>query len=122
MILAKNFNKVFLVTSRPRLAGNVNHCSAIGVFRRLYSADIDIRPAQETIGFSSNELNLKNPFSQVETKISEVDLVVYSTPRISTDDLASEISGINWHRIGDCRSPRNLLAAIQGGHALALDL
>ena len=121
-LLAKNFNKVFLVTSRPRLAGNVNHCSAIGVFRRLYSADIDIRPAQETIGFSSNELILKNPFSQVETKISEVDLVVYSTPRISTDDLAPEISGINWHRIGDSRSPRNLLAAIQGGHALALDL
>ena len=121
-LLAKNFNKVFLVTSRPRLAGNVNHCSAIGVFRRLYSADIDIRPAQETIGFSSNELILKNPFSQVETKISEVDLVVYSTPRISTDDLAPEILGINLHRIGDSRSPRNLLAAIQGGHALALDL
>ena len=69
-----------------------------------------------------NELILKNPFSQVETKISEVELVVYSTPRISTDDLAPDISGINWHRIGDCRSPRNLLAAIQGGHALALDL
>jgi thioredoxin reductase len=121
-LLAKNFNKVVLVTSRPRLAGNVNHCSAIGVFRRLYSADIDIRPAQETIGFSSSELVLKNPFSQVETTISEVDLVVYSTPRISTDDLAPEISAINLHRIGDCRSPRNLLTAIQGGHALALDL
>jgi hypothetical protein len=65
---------------------------------------------------------LKNPFSQVETQISGVDLIVYSTPRISIDDLASEIKPINTHRIGDCRSPRNLLAAIQGGHALALDL
>ena len=121
-LLAKNFNKVLLVTSRPRLAGNVNHCSAIGVFRRLYLADIDIRHAEETIGFSSNELMLKNPFSQAETQISGVDLIVYSTPRISIDDLASEIKTINTHRIGDCRSPRNLLAAIQGGHALALDL
>ena len=121
-LLAKNFNKVLLVTSRPRLAGNVNHCSAIGVFRRLYLADIDIRHAEETIGFSSNELMLKNPFSQAETQISGVDLIVYSTPRISIDDLASEIKPINTHRIGDCRSPRNLLAAIQGGHALALDL
>ena len=121
-LLAKNFNKVVLVTSRPRLAGNVNHCSAIGVFRRLYLAGIDIRHAQETTGFSSNELMLKNPFSQAETQISGVDLIVYSTPRISIDDLASEIKPINTHRIGDCRSPRNLLAAIQGGHALALDL
>ena len=121
-LLAEKYKKVILLTSRPRLAGNVNHCSAIGVFKRLYSANIDIRPAQETIKFSSDVLTVRNPFSKNISKINGVDLIVYSTPRISVDGISSKLPLIDTHFIGDCRSPRNLLAAIQGGHALALEL
>lgn len=121
-LLAENFSKVIIITSRSRLAGNVNHCSAIGVFRRLYSAGIDIRPAHEVTGFSDGNLSLKNPFSQKISQIKEVNLVVYSTPRISTSLPGLENLEIQVHMIGDCRSPRNLFSAIQGGYALGEEL
>jgi pyruvate/2-oxoglutarate dehydrogenase complex dihydrolipoamide dehydrogenase (E3) component len=121
-LLAENFSKVIIITSRSRLAGNVNHCSAIGVFRRLYSAGIDIRPAHEVTGFSAGNLSLKNPFSQEVSQIKGVNLVIYSTPRISTGLPGLENLEIQVHMIGDCRSPRNLFSAIQGGYALGEEL
>jgi dimethylglycine catabolism A len=117
-LLAERFDRVVLVTSRPRIAGAVNHCSAIGVYRRLYGAGVDIRPSLETRAFEDRRLILANVFSGGEVVLEDVDLVVYATPRLARDALAGSLDGITAHLIGDCRSPRNLLAAIQGGHAL----
>ena len=117
-LLAERFKRVILITSRPRIAGGVNHCSAIGVFRRLYSAGVEIRPAREALGFGAGSLRLRNPFSGTEQTIESVDLVVYATSRVARDAVAAGLEGFPVHLIGDCRSPRNLLAAIQGGHAV----
>ena len=118
-LMAQNFKSVILVTSRPRVAASVNHCSAIGVFRRLYGANIQIRPAQQVLSFVDKVVTLKNPYNAVESKISDIDLLVYSTPRISNDQLADELDDPLIEKIGDCRSPRNLMTAIQNGHAIA---
>ena len=64
-------------------------------------------------------MTLRNPYNAVESKISDVDLLVYSTPRISNDQLADELDDPLIEKIGDCRSPRNLMTAIQNGHAIA---
>lgn len=121
-LLAERFNRVILVTSRPRIAGAVNHCSAIGVYRRLYGAGVEIRLSLETRAFEDRRLTLANVFSGGEAAVEDVDLVVYATPRLAQDDLVSSLDGIATHLIGDCRSPRNLLAAIQGGHTLGESL
>ncbi|MEC9099838.1 MAG: FAD-dependent oxidoreductase, partial [Pseudomonadota bacterium] len=118
-LMAQNFKSVILVTSRPRVAASVNHCSAIGVFRRLYGANIQIQPAQQVLSFVDKVVTLKNPYNAVESKISDVDLLVYSTPRISNDQLADELDDPLIEKVGDCRSPRNLMTAIQNGHAIA---
>ena len=118
-LMAQNFKSVILVTSRPRVAASVNHCSAIGVFRRLYGANIQIQPAQQVLSFVDKVVTLRNPYNAVESKISDIDLLVYSTPRISNDQLADELDDPLIEKIGDCRSPRNLMTAIQNGHAIA---
>jgi dimethylglycine catabolism A len=117
-LLAERYDRVVLVTSRPRIAAAVNHCSAIGVYRRLYGARVEIRPSLEVRSFDKGCLCLSNVFSGADETVEDVDLVVYATPRVARDDLAGNLDGIAVHLIGDCRSPRNLLAAIQGGHAL----
>ena len=121
-LLAARFRELVLITSRPFIAGGVNHCSAIGIYRRLYQAGVDIRTAREVTGFSDGTLRLKNPYSGQASVIDGVDLVVYATPRVVRDELFAELSGLPVHHVGDCRSPRNLLAAIQGGHLAALSL
>ena len=60
-----------------------------------------------------------NPYNAIEDKILDVDLLVYSTPRISNDELVDELDDTLVKKIGDCRSPRNLMTAIQNGHAIA---
>jgi 2,4-dienoyl-CoA reductase-like NADH-dependent reductase (Old Yellow Enzyme family) len=117
-LLAQRFERVILISSRPRIAGAVNHCSAIGVYRRLYDAGVEIRPSLETRSFIDRQLTIANVFSGREEVLDDVDLVVYVTPRLARDALAASLDGTVTHLIGDCRSPRNLLAAIQGGHAL----
>ncbi|MDE0811034.1 MAG: FAD-dependent oxidoreductase [Alphaproteobacteria bacterium] len=117
-LLADRFDHLILMTPRPRIAGAVNHCSATGVYRRLYCAGVEIRPSLETRSFNDKRLTAINVFSGAEERIEDVDLVIYATPRLARSELAGKLDGITVHLIGDCRSPRNLLAAIQGGHAL----
>ena len=121
-LLAERFSEVILVTPRPGIAAAVNHCSAIGIYRRLYGADIAIRSAREAVAFSDGVLRLRNPYGGRPEVIEDVDLVVYATPRVARDDLAASLDGIDVRRVGDCHSPRDLHAAIQGGHAAAASL
>jgi 2,4-dienoyl-CoA reductase-like NADH-dependent reductase (Old Yellow Enzyme family)/thioredoxin reductase len=116
--LALQFHKVIVITSRPHIARGVNYCSAIGVYRRLYNAGVEVRPARETAGLADGALRLVNPYSAQEETIEGVDLLVYATPRIAQDTLACRFGELELHLIGDCRSPRNLFAAIQGGYAV----
>ena len=116
--LAQQFRKVIVITSRPHIARGVNHCSAIGVYRRLYNAGVEVRPACETVGLADGALRLVNPYSAQEETIEGVDLLVYATPRIAQDTLACGFGDLELHLIGDCRSPRNLFAAIHGGYAV----
>ena len=118
-LLAERFREVILVTSRPQIAGGVNHCSAIGIYRRLYRAGVDIRTAQEIDGFENGCLRLRNAYSGNEMHIDNIDLLVFATPRVARDELVQPRDGLQLHLVGDCRSPRNLMAAIQGGHAVA---
>ncbi|MDP6342418.1 MAG: FAD-dependent oxidoreductase [Alphaproteobacteria bacterium] len=116
--LAIMFKRVVLITPRPQILQRVNHCSAIGAYRRLYGAGVEIVPAHEPILLAGRRLVCRNTYVDRETAFEGVDLLVYATPRSAVDDLAGELDNIELHRVGDCQSPRDLLAAIHGGHSV----
>ncbi len=114
----------FCSTPRTQIARNVNYCSAIGVYRRLYEANVEIVLAAEPVKLSSNVLTWRNVFTGRLGEIDDVALFVWSTPRLADDALAValEQTGIETRRIGDCMAPRNLFCAIHEGEAAAIAL
>lgn len=122
--LAEKYTNVVLLTPRTHIAQNVNYCSAIGVFRRLYGADIDIIVAAEPVGLAESTLTWRNVFTGRQLQIRDVDLFLWSTPRIADDLLYNRLKSEGLHvlLVGDCMSPRNVLSATHEGHATALSL
>lgn len=47
------------------------------------------------------------------------DLVVHATPRLAETSLQGQVGDVPVHLAGDCMAPRNLMAAIDAGEALA---
>ncbi len=120
--LAAEFDELILMTPRAGFAEGVNYCSAIGVFRRLYQANVQMTPAAHPTRFENGTLSWRNPYSNQEAVTSAVDLFVYATPRSPTLGLAEQLADMNLIRIGDCQSPRPLMGAIHAGQAAALQL
>lgn len=121
--LAARFDRLVLVTPRPQIAQNVNYCSAIGVHRRLHAAGVEIVPSHDLVDYRGRVATCRNVFAGVDRRVENVDAIVYATPRRATDDLAAALEGkVALHLVGDCLSPRNLMAAIHGGHLVALGL
>jgi hypothetical protein len=122
--LAAKYRRLALLTPRTQLARNVNYCSAIGVHRRLYQAGVEIEFAAEPVSLKGGVLTWRNVFTGRTREVPQVDLFVWSTPRIADDSLAAPLqqAGIQMHLIGDCMSPRNLLCAIHEGEAAAMAL
>ena len=122
--LAQRYSRVFLLTPRTQIARNVNYCSAIGVYRRLYEAKVEIILAAEPVRLKNSVLTWRNTFTGELSEIDDIALFVWSTPRLADDILAAafEQSGIETRRIGDCMAPRNLFCAIHEGEAAAIAL
>ena len=122
--LAKRYEKLVLLTPRTQLARNVNYCSAIGVYRRLYEADAEIVLAAEPSTLRNGVLTWRNVFTGRSHDIENVDLFLWSTPRVADDSLAQPLAqaGVDTRLVGDCMAPRNLLCAIHEGEAAAMAL
>lgn len=118
--LALNFADVQLLTPRPHFAQEVNYCSAIGVFRRLYNNGVTLIPAAWPVRAADRTVTWRNAYTASETNISNVDLFIYATPRSPRLNLLSELSDVDVVRVGDCQSPRPLMHAIHAGQAAAL--
>lgn len=116
--LAQMFKRVVLVTPRPQIAQRVNYCSAIGIYRRLFGAGVEIEPAYELVQLNGRRLICRNTYVEREKAYDDVDLLVYATPRSAVDELAHDLADLEMHLVGDCQSPRDLMAAIHGGHAI----
>ena len=116
-LMAKKFEKIILVTPRTQIAQNVNYCSAIGVHRRLHQNKVEIFTSLDLIEFDGNTAKCRNVFTGEDRDFSDLDALVYATPRQASDSLAKELKdAVELHLVGDCQSPRNLMAAIHGGH------
>jgi 2,4-dienoyl-CoA reductase-like NADH-dependent reductase (Old Yellow Enzyme family) len=122
--LAQRYGRLFLLTPRTQIARNVNYCSAIGVHRRLHEANAEIVLGAEPVKLGGNVLTWRNVFTGRRREIDDVELFVWSTPRVADDALAValEQTGVETRRIGDCMAPRNLFCAIHEGEAAAIAL
>ena len=121
-LLARQFDKLILITPRPGIGQNVNYCSAIGVYRRLHRAGVDILPSHDLIDYRRGAVVCSNVFTEQEKTLGGIGEVVFVTPRLADDALAGAFGDIPVHRIGDCLSPRNIMAAIHGGHIIGTAL
>ncbi|MDE0728257.1 MAG: hypothetical protein OSB82_17555, partial [Alphaproteobacteria bacterium] len=121
-LMARQFENLVLVTPRPGIGQNVNYCSAIGVHRRLHQAGVEILPSHELIDFRDARVTLRNVFIGAHKTLEKIDQVVFATPRLANDALVDKFGDIPVHAIGDCHSPRNLMAAIHGGHIVGAAL
>ncbi|MBT5193639.1 MAG: FAD-dependent oxidoreductase, partial [Rhodospirillaceae bacterium] len=121
-MLADRFERLILITPRPGIAQNVNYCSAIGVHRRLHGAGVEILPSHDLIDYRGGDVICRNVFTDENKTLNAIDEVVFATPRLANDALADAFGAIPVHSIGDCLSPRNLMAAIHGGHIVGAAL
>jgi hypothetical protein len=119
--LAAHCEKLVLLTPRTQIARNVNYCSAIGIYRRLYQAGAEIIVAAEPVSLQKGVLRWRNVFTGLVRDIANVGLFLWSTPRTANDALAQPLrrAGVDTWLVGDCASPRNLLCAIHEGEAAA---
>jgi dimethylglycine catabolism A len=122
--LAARYQRFVLLTPRTQITRNVNYCSAIGVYRRLYEANAEIILAAEPVELRNGALTWRNVFTGRTQEIANVELFLWSTPRVADDALAEPLrqSGVETRLVGDCMAPRNLLCAIHEGEAAAMAL
>jgi dimethylglycine catabolism A len=74
--LAQRYSRLFILTPGTQIARNVNYCSAIGVYRRLYEANVEILLAAEPVKLSNNVLTWRNVFTDRLREIGGVALFV----------------------------------------------
>ena len=122
-LMVRYFDRVILVTPRPQIAQNVNYCSAIGVYRRLHHAEVDIVTAHDLVDYREGTVTCRNVFTHKDQRFEGIDEVIYVTPRLVIDTLGLLLeSQVDINRVGDCQSPRNLMTAIHNGHLIGLNI
>ena len=123
--LSMLFERVVLITPRHTVADHASLVARQGILRRLAERRIEIVRACEprwTAAFEEGEgaLEYRHLHTGEISQIADVALLTYSTPRKRNDALAQPLvdAGFEVNAIGDCRSPRDLLAATAEGHAM----
>lgn len=115
------FEHVVILTPRHSLADDMAVVTRQGVLRRLYSKKIEIQLLAVPVWNDEVEngtLTWQHALTQDLHQIKNISLVTYSTPRQRNDELALPLKqlGIEVHLIGDCKSPRDMIAATSDGH------
>jgi 2,4-dienoyl-CoA reductase-like NADH-dependent reductase (Old Yellow Enzyme family) len=116
------FERVVIVTPRNSLADDASLVTRQGILRRLAHKRIATMFLSEphwSDAFAEGVLEVRHLHTGDISTIANVALLTYSTPRARNDTLAAPLqkAGFEVRAIGDCLSPRDLLAATADGHA-----
>jgi hypothetical protein len=119
--LAELFQRVVLITPRNSLADDTSLVTRQGIQRRLAILRVETVFLSEPVwsdAFERGEAAYRHVYSGQLSSIEDVVFLSYSTPRARNDALWLPLrdAGIEVHRVGDCLSPRDLLAATADGH------
>ncbi len=120
--LSMIFERVVVITPRHTIADDMSLVTRQGVLRRLSQRGIETILLSEPCwgdAFAEGELEYRHLCTGKRASIRGVALLAYSTPRARNDSLAAPLAGCGYEvmRVGDCLSPRDLLAATADGHA-----
>ncbi len=125
-LLRRLFDRVIIVTPRERVAVDVPLVSSLGIYRRLSHLGIEVLPLHELSAdaeLERGEIGVRQVYTGAITTIGELALVTYATARVPRLQLLEPLrrAGTRVLQIGDCRSPRTVLAATSEGHSAGLD-
>ncbi len=120
--LRARFDRVVLITPRDSIAQDVAMVTRQGILRRLHEQRIEMVLHAEPCGLDALEdgkLTYANIYTNERTTIDDVAFFSYATPRAPNVELAGPLraAGIAVHLVGDCKVPRNVMAATAEGHA-----
>lgn len=115
------FEHVVILTPRHSLADDMAVVTRQGVLRRLYTKKIEVHLLALPVWTDDIEngvLTWEHVITHERQQIKDVALITYSTPRRRNDELAAPLKqlGIDVVLIGDCKSPRDMIAATSDGH------
>jgi len=123
-LLASIYDRLVIITPRTQLGRNVSYVGLLGVYRRLYHAEVEIVVAALPKRFAAQRVVHANAFTGEERGIEDVALFAYATPRLADDRLAAPLraQGLDVRLAGDAFAPRAMLAAVHEGHRIGNEL
>ncbi len=121
-LLRALFDRVVLITPREFIAHDTPLVTRQGIVRRLHEQRIETIVLSEprwSEGCEDGNLEYANIYNGDGGVVSDMAFLAYSTPRAPDYALCAPLraAGIEVHLIGDCASPRGVLAATAEGHA-----
>jgi 2,4-dienoyl-CoA reductase-like NADH-dependent reductase (Old Yellow Enzyme family) len=121
------FERVVIITPRASIADDMSVVARQGVYRRLYEKGIEIVLLSEPVwgpSFEDGVLRYRHVYGGADGSVENLALLAYATPRARSDALAQALRehGIEVLAVGDCASPRDMLAATADGHAAGMAL
>ncbi len=122
---ARLFDEIVIVTPRERIAQDVPLVTQLRIWRRFNQLRIRILPFHEidpSSEWASGQVKARNIYNGDNVRLADVTLLTYATPRRPRLDLEKPLqqSGLSVSRVGDCLTPRSVLAATSDGHAAGL--
>ena len=122
------FERVVLLTPRPGFADDMALVTRQTLLRRLAQAGVELWPLSQPVWDGADledaRLRVRHVYADGSREIGDVALVTYSTPRRRNDALLQALHqqapGLPVTCVGDCLSPRDMLAATAEGHAAGL--
>lgn len=125
--LKGKFDRVVIVTPREQIARDEPVVRNQAIYKRIYEAGVEVILLSELAGASrliDGVVTCRNVYTGAGQDIVDVALLTYSTPRVPEDGLRAplEAAGVEVHVIGDCYTPRTLMAATADGHAVGNQL
>jgi hypothetical protein len=115
------FERAVVITPREYIAQNTALVTRQAIVRRFHAKQIEVIPLAEPRWPESapDKLVYANVYSGKTGVIENAAFAAYSTPRVPEDALAEPLraAGIEVRLVGDCASPRGILAATAEGHA-----
>ncbi|MBI3374103.1 MAG: FAD-dependent oxidoreductase [Betaproteobacteria bacterium] len=116
------FSRVVIITPRSAIADDMSIVARQGVLRRLSHKRIEMVFLCEPVwsgSFEDGVLGYRHVYTGEVRTIENLAFLAYSTPRSRNDALLAPLRemGIRVIPVGDCLSPRDMLAATADGHA-----
>jgi len=120
--LRQIFERVIIVTPRDAIAEDTSMVTHQGINRRLSKKLIKIKCLHEprwSDAIAAGALDLVHVYTGESERINDLALLTYATPRAPDIALLAPLraAGISVQCIGDCLTPRNVMAATAEGHA-----